>query len=184
MELAAVLPAAAGAADAEGAESTAEGALRAVDERVSAGEDRNLREWTPGRQRRALLDLLRAGKTDLEIGERFALSQWQVRNLRYRLGIKKDRGGRVRVRRDARRAGSLEREFVEAASRLAEADAPAPAAAVAAVDAERMGIRMGGRFEAVEAGRRLTALGGLLSASAGRFDIRVGVRQIDTAEPR
>lgn len=180
MESAGMLPAAADMADRP---QTAQRVAQDSEERMSGQEDQNLRGWTPGRQRRALLDLLRAGKTDLEIGERFALSQWQVRNLRYRLGIKKDRGGRVRIRRDARRPATLEREFAGPGSGPAGEDGvPAtalrPASAMAA-EAERMGIRLAGRFDAAEAGRRLTALGGLLSASAGRFDVRVGVRQLD-----
>ncbi|EKP94037.1 hypothetical protein ThesuDRAFT_01761 [Thermaerobacter subterraneus DSM 13965] len=52
---------------------------------------------SPQEQRQALLELVRDGRNDEEIGEMFGLSQWQVRNLRYRLGIKKDRGGNVHL---------------------------------------------------------------------------------------
>lgn len=51
----------------------------------------------PQEQRQALLELVRDGRNDEEIGALFGLSQWQVRNLRYRLGIKKDRGGNVHL---------------------------------------------------------------------------------------
>lgn len=134
----------------------------------TSGAERDLRAWTPGRQRRALLELLRAGKTDLEIGERFALSQWQVRNLRYRLGIKKSRGGALRGRaaeppttRTGAEAGSL---------------------AVAVGDGARMDIRLHGRYPAAEAGQRLAALGGLVSASAGWVEVRVAVHQSPAGE--
>ena len=52
---------------------------------------------SPQEQRQALLELVRDGRNDEEIGAMFGLSQWQVRNLRYRLGIKKDRGGNVHL---------------------------------------------------------------------------------------
>ncbi|MGI6548349.1 MAG: hypothetical protein ACOX2J_08050 [Bacillota bacterium] len=46
-------------------------------------------------QQRRLADLAAAGKNDEEIGNLFGLSQWQIRNLRYRLGVKKSRRGEV-----------------------------------------------------------------------------------------
>lgn len=46
-------------------------------------------------QRRLLVNFIERGRSDEEIGRLIGLSQWQVRNLRYRLGIKKDRGGNV-----------------------------------------------------------------------------------------
>lgn len=52
---------------------------------------------TPQEQRQALLALVRDGRNDEEIGALLGMSQWQVRNLRYRLGIKKDRGGNVHL---------------------------------------------------------------------------------------
>ena len=52
---------------------------------------------SPQEQRQALLELVRDGRNDEEIGAMFGMSQWQVRNLRYRLGIKKDRGGNVHL---------------------------------------------------------------------------------------
>ena len=161
----------------------AEGAPAAPGRRVPG-----LKDWTPGRQRRALLDLLRAGKTDVEIGARFALTQWQVRNLRYRLGIKKDRGGRLQGGTAARTALPGGAEAVDRGGQ-AVAQAPARQDAVARPEpvvqgrgglgeGERMGVRIGGRFDAAEAGRRLTALGGLLGASTGRYELRVFVRQV------
>ena len=142
----------------------------------------NLRDLPPRRQRRVILDLLRAGKSDLEIGAQFALSQWQVRNLRYRLGLKKDRGGRVAP---ASRAPGLEQEITEVAGRIARSAAEASETRrrlprmPADDDAERMAVRLAGRFDAGEAGRRLSALGGLLGASEGRYEVRLAVRQLD-----
>ena len=45
-------------------------------------------------QQRRLADLAAAGKNDEEIGNLFGLSQWQIRNLRYRLGVKKAAGAK------------------------------------------------------------------------------------------
>ena len=59
--------------------------------------DAELKELSRAEQREVLIDLIRQGKSDEEIGEAFELSQWQVRNLRYRLGLKKDRGGNLYV---------------------------------------------------------------------------------------
>lgn len=56
-----------------------------------------LSSLNPRAQQTIMLDLIRQGKNDEEIGTAFGLSRWQVRNLRYRLGIKKDRGGNVYV---------------------------------------------------------------------------------------
>lgn len=160
------------------------GGASAAPERRVAG----LKDWTPGRQRRALLDLLRAGKTDVEIGARFALTQWQVRNLRYRLGIKKDRGGRLQAGAAEHTplpggAEAVARGGQAIAQALARQDAQARSEPVAQGrgglgEGERMGVRIGGRFDAAEAGRRLTALGGLLGASTGRYELRVFVRQV------
>jgi hypothetical protein len=145
-----------------------------------------LRGLPPRQQRRLILDLLRAGKSDLEIGERFALSQWQVRNLRYRLGLKKDRGGRLAPRGDAGRVEAIERELVSTAQRIRQGAAAEERARrlprlSAGEDGERMGVRLAGRFPAAEAGRRLTALGGLLSASDGRYEVRLALHQLDDA---
>lgn len=148
-----------------------------------AGAVASLRDLPPRRQRRVILDLLRAGKSDTEIGAQFALSQWQVRNLRYRLGLKKDRGGRVAA--PATRAAGLEQELGAVAGRIAQSATEASSARrrlprmPADDDAERMAVRLAGRFDAGEAGRRLSALGGLLSASEGRYEVRLAVRQLD-----
>lgn len=57
----------------------------------------DFRRLSRGEQRRVLVALIQAGRNDEEIGRMYGLSQWQVRNMRYRLGIKKDRGGNVHV---------------------------------------------------------------------------------------
>ncbi len=64
---------------------------------ATSGTD-DLKSLSPLEQRQALTELVGQGKSDEEIGEEFGLSQWQVRNLRYKLGIKKDRGGNVYLR--------------------------------------------------------------------------------------
>src|SRR5690606_39659379 len=71
--------------------------------RVFAGEamptpqraSEDFRSLPRSEQRRRLVALIEDGRSDEEIGRLFGMSQWQVRNLRYRLGIKKDRGGNV-----------------------------------------------------------------------------------------
>ena len=142
----------------------------------------DLRAMAPRHQRRLILEELRAGRSDTEIGARFALSQWQVRNLRYRLGLKKDRGGHVAMRSGA--ASTLERQFVEAAQRVAgQGDAAARRSRrlprIPEGDgAERMAVRLAGRFSGAEAGGRLSALGGLLAASEGEYEVRLALQQL------
>jgi len=55
----------------------------------------SLTDLPEAKQREILLKFAREGKSDEEIGNEFGLSQWQVRNLRYRLGVKKSRRGDV-----------------------------------------------------------------------------------------
>lgn len=57
--------------------------------------DQEFRSMARHEQRRLLVSLIEQGRSDEEIGRMFGMSQWQVRNLRYKLGIKKDRGGNV-----------------------------------------------------------------------------------------
>ena len=121
---------------------------------------RDLRALPEPQQRRLILEMVAAGSSDGEIGNRFALSAWQVRNLRYRLGLKKDRGGHIR-----RAPGP---DTTARAMRLPRLEA----------GSERLGVRMAGVFEADDAGSRLSALGGLLSASEGRYEVRVAVYQL------
>lgn len=114
----------------------------------SAAETPRLLGMPEGQQRQVLAELLRAGKSDGDIGALFRLSQWQVRNLRYRLGIKKDRGGNVHV---------------------------LPSAAGAA--GSRVAVRIEGWFEGSELARRLMALGQMVEASPGRYRIEMGMEQ-------
>ncbi len=128
-------------------------------ERTEAEGRRDLRTLPEQQQRRVILEMVADGRSDVEIGDRFALSAWQVRNLRYRLGVKKDRRGRVRRVTTAKPSWAMRLPRLDTAS-------------------ERMGVRMAGVFEAGEAGSRLSALGGLLSSSEGRYELRVAVHQI------
>ncbi len=116
---------------------------------------------TEVQQRRLVLDMVRAGHSDQEIGACFSLTQWQVRNLRYRLGIKRPRG------RHGLPAGASGQDH-----------APAGPRRMPLVSGERLGVRMVGEFSGDEAGSRLTALGTLLAAAEGRFAIRVAVQQL------
>lgn len=144
----------------------------------------NLHSLTPARQRRVLLDLLRSGQSDGEIGARFALTQWQVRNLRYRLGIKKDRGGRLRTAEApapvAPAANGPSPEPLPSATTIPAASAhrAAPHAETEPPGLGRMGVRLAGTLDAEDAGRRLTAIGGLVAASTGLFAIQVSIHQV------
>lgn len=60
----------------------------------AAGQE-DFRNLPRSEQHRRLVALIEQGRSDEEIGNMFRMSQWQVRNLRYRLGIKKDRGGNI-----------------------------------------------------------------------------------------
>lgn len=106
-----------------------------------------------GEQRRVLIDLLRAGKSDEEIGALFRMSQWQIRNLRYRLGIKKDRGGHVHI------------------------IGPAPGGPAAADQTGHFTVRFVGTYEGAAIARRLSALSALLEAAQGRYDVDVTLEQ-------
>src|SRR5690606_16276167 len=68
---------------------------KVFDESSSDSGEREFRALAPHEQRRILVSLIERGRSDEEIGKLLGMSQWQVRNLRYRLGIKKDRGGNV-----------------------------------------------------------------------------------------
>ncbi len=145
----------------------------------------DLRALPARHQRRLLLQEVRAGRSDLEIGERFGLSQWQVRNLRYNLGLKRGRGGRAQPRPEAPRAAALQQEPRTAGAVLVPG-APEQARRARRLpripgdpEAERMGVRLAGRFPAAEAGRRLSALGGLLSSSDGDYEVRLAIHQIE-----
>jgi hypothetical protein len=106
----------------------------------------------PDGQRQVLVQLLRAGESDAAIGARFRLSQWQVRNLRYRLGIRKDRGGNVHI---AGRGGRG--QAVEAAPTVA--------------------LQLAGLFEAADLARRLLALGAMFEAAPVTYRVQVHIEQ-------
>lgn len=104
----------------------------------------------PDGQRQILLRLLRAGESDATIGARFRLSQWQVRNLRYRLGIRKDRGGNVHLATRGRGAEAV------------------PAA---------VALQLSGSFEAGDLARRLLAMGAMFEAAPGNYRVRLQIDQ-------
>jgi hypothetical protein len=107
---------------------------------------------SPEGQRQVLVQLLRAGESDAAIGARYRLSQWQVRNLRYRLGIRKDRGGNVHLQPRGGRGQ------------------PAEAAPTVA-------LQIGGLFEAADLARRLLALGAMFESAPGTYRVRVHIEQ-------
>ncbi|HEY8449028.1 MAG TPA: hypothetical protein VIL95_00975 [Bacillota bacterium] len=80
-------------------------ALAKVMATTDGGAERDFRNLSRHEQRRLLVSFIERGQSDEEIGQRIGMSQWQVRNLRYRLGIKKDRGGNVYLETTDRQPG-------------------------------------------------------------------------------
>lgn len=68
----------------------------------------NLQQLNDEKQREILLQMVKEGKSDEEMGELFGLTQWQVRNLRYKAGIKKDRGGNIHLISQSQRTSTPE----------------------------------------------------------------------------
>jgi len=119
------------------------------EEAMPKKEEANLRTLAPGDQREVLIELIRQGKTDQEIGESFGLSQWQVRNLRYRLGVKKDRGGNVYI----------EKPQGNAKDRIKAVDY-----ATAQDDHKGLEVTIRGEFRAENLAQRLGALQALVAS--------------------
>jgi len=106
----------------------------------------------PDGQRQVLVQLLRAGESDAAIGARFRLSQWQVRNLRYRLGIRKDRGGNVHLQPRGGRGAMPE-------------------------TMPTVAVQLGGLFEAADLSRRLMAMGAMFESAPGTYRVRMHIEQ-------
>ncbi|MFO7246508.1 MAG: hypothetical protein FWJ62_04585 [Thermaerobacter sp.] len=119
-------------------------------------------------QRRRLVALIEGGRSDEEIGRLLGMSQWQVRNLRYRLGIKKDRGGNVYLESPDRKGGAA-----AGAARAAGPDASAP-----------FTLNLQGVYDAETLSRRLAGLRALLEAGAPerRYEVRLELTEV-TPEP-
>ena len=124
---------------------------------------------SPQQQRQALLELVRDGRNDEEIGELFGLSQWQVRNLRYRLGIKKDRGGNVHLE-PIRLRGTDVTDAVEAM----ESGEGRP----------RLALTLEGEFSGTTLASYLEGITGFVGAAGSRpFRVRCFVCEADADEP-
>ena len=130
----------------------------------------NFTSMDTAEQQAVLLELVREGKSDVEIGDMLDMSQWQIRNLRYKLGIKKDRGGNVYLREpeiDLEAHGAQ----VGAARRLLAPDdgdaAPAPKSGLQ--------VSWSGNYRAEELASRLDGLQGLMRTDLDNRLYRVRV---------
>jgi len=152
-------PAASAAAGASSTGSSPGGAARRID----------FHRLSPQQQRQALLELVRDGRNDEEIGELFGLSQWQVRNLRYRLGIKKDRGGNVHLE----------------PIRLRGADVADGVEALESGDGRpRLALTLEGEFSGATLASYLEGITGFVRAAGSRpFRVRCFVCEAEADEP-
>lgn len=115
-------------------------------------------------QRRMLIKHIEDGRSDEEIGNIYGLSQWQIRNLRYRLGIKKDRGGNIHIEPIEGRAGvggtmaaDLLRSFSSGEDLFA--------------------MTMAGRMDSAEVARRLDGMRALFDSGdpEKQFEVRIHI---------
>lgn len=128
---------------------------------------RDFRTLPRTQQRRLLIELIEQGRRDEEIGSLLGMSQWQVRNLRYRLGIKKDRGGNLHLEPAEEPDGAL---------RLPPAEATA---AAAADTAGGFSLTLSGTYRADQLARRLDALRALFEAAGDRrYHVRIQVAEL------
>ena len=106
---------------------------------------------------------------DDKIGELFGLSQWQVRNLRYRLGIKKDRGGNVHLE----------------PIRLRGADVADGVEALESGDGRpRLALTLEGEFSGATLASYLEGITGFVRAAGSRpFRVRCFVCEAEADEP-
>ena len=131
--------------------------------------ERTFRSLSPHEQRRLLISLIERGQSDEEIGQRIGMSQWQVRNLRYRLGIKKDRGGNVYLE-------PAERQGARPQAVPASEAAPAPGP---------FSLVLRGAFTGDQLARRLDGLRALFEASDPErlYSVHIELLETGTAEP-
>jgi len=123
------------------------------------------------KQQAVLLDLVREGKSDVEIGEMLDMSQWQIRNLRYKLGIKKDRGGNVQLE-----------PLVETKS-----DSTGALVDLGPLDEKEeeqthgLVLRVSGTYSATETAQRLQALASLVMIDADNMQYSLNIRLQETS---
>ncbi|MEX2356382.1 MAG: hypothetical protein WD535_05020 [Thermaerobacterales bacterium] len=136
------------------------------------GKDREFRSLNKGEQQRVLVGLIQQGRNDEEIGDIFGLSQWQIRNLRYRLGIKKDRGGNVHIEQvDGRPAVGLPGDLLQAF--------PAAEAAHGALFA----MTMAGVMSAEQLARRLEGMRALCDSTDRDKHFEVRIQLTEAPQP-
>ena len=121
-------------------------------------------------QQAVLLDLVREGKSDVEIGEMLEMSQWQVRNMRYKLGIKKDRGGNVQLEPLMQMRGDTSSSLVDFAS-ASDQDVK---------DEEGLVLRVSGSYSASETAQRLQALASLVMVDADDMEYILSISLRET----
>lgn len=141
---------------------------------VDDGERPALHGMPVPEQRELLTRLTGEGRSDQEIGEEFGLSQWQVRNLRYKLGIKKDRGGNVYLREP-----SMDLEAHGGGSRGAPGVVDTRDGEAARQMAQGLRISWAGTCRAEELAGRLEGLQGLMRADLDNrlYSIRVEISE-------
>jgi len=126
-------------------------------------------------QRSVLLDLVRQGKSDTEIGEQLGMSQWQIRNLRYKLGIKKDRGGNVQLD-----PISGKNEAPPDGTRGLLSLLPAKASEGIT---SGMAVKLAGEYSGQELATRLRALSSLVGAQqGGSYQLSLSLIEVATVE--
>lgn len=125
------------------------------------------RTWPRAQQRRLLIQLIEQGRSDDQIGSLLGLSQWQVRNLRYRLGIKKDRGGNLHLEPAEEPAGDPQLQAAEAAAAAPEAGSG-------------LTLALAGTYRADQLARRCDALRALFEAAGAdrRYLVRIQVSEL------
>ncbi len=122
-------------------------------------------------QQSVLLELVREGKSDVEIGDMLDMSQWQVRNLRYKLGIKKDRGGNVQL------------EPLNSTGRASSSLINLPQVAPGQEAADRgLVLRVSGTYMAREVAQRLKALASLVMVDSDNMHYQLHVTMTELAE--
>ncbi|HEY8414937.1 MAG TPA: hypothetical protein VIK99_04110 [Thermaerobacter sp.] len=130
---------------------------------AATGRKIDFQRLAPHEQRQALLELVRDGRNDEEIGALVGMSQWQVRNLRYRLGIKKDRGGNVHLE-PIRLRGAVTPVLEPDAGLAGEAGGC------------RLALTLDGEFEGTTLAGYLEGITGFVGAAGSRpFRVRLAV---------
>ncbi|MFO8059930.1 MAG: hypothetical protein R6U70_04665 [Bacillota bacterium] len=143
--------------------------LEGVKEKMQSTE--SFTSMDSSEQQSILLELVREGKSDVEIGDMLDMSQWQVRNLRYKLGIKKDRGGNVQL------------EPLSAGNRTPSSliNLPQVGAGQELVD-RGLVLRVSGTYTAREVAQRLKALASLAMVDSDSMQYHLSVTMTELTE--